>query len=551
MNVTTAFSGRRGRGSRWLALAVIAGVLAACGGSSDDGDANAGGGSGGNGGEEGGQFTIAANAVTTNLDMATYDGLAHRHAYDPVKGPLVRYVNLDELPEGSLNSPSDVEPWLAESYEIVDDGIVFTLRDDVKSAYGNPLTPEAVVYSMERMFAVPDPIGTSLAKQAGIDEKAPATATGENTVKINAKVNPLSLFVFETYWFSPLDNVEMEKHATAADPWATEWLKTNTAMFGAYQVAEFAPGESITYEQNPNYTLEELAYPEVVVQAVPESAARISLVQTGQANMINNIAYDSLKVLKDDDRVTVVETTGGQQDVLQLNKKDPALADPRVRQAISQAIDREALLEGPYQGFGTPSTSLVSSVIPTENSTSPAFEHDVDAARQLLADAGHSDLKLTIAANQTEMSNVSADALLTALRQQLGEAGIQVEVETVPSNADFRAGYSGGKYATWIRTEGPLAADPVYLFNLYYVKGAASNFQGDDLPALNQAVQQAAPLFDAERQQAVAPGIQAANEAVLSVPLMETITGFVYADGTCPGPVNRSFQYHPQAAEPC
>lgn len=495
------------------------------------------------GGDKQSTFVIAVDGLTNTADNQSYSGIGHRIVFDTIKAPLLQYETLKEN-GGSVTSPEDMKPFLAEKYEIVDGGVQMTLRTAVSSA-GNTLTAEDVKWTFERLYQVNDPVATGLAERAGIDPKAPVEVVDDKTFKINAKVNYLTLGILEGYQFFPLDSKDIKAKAGAADPWGKKYLTTHSATFGPYSISEFTPSESVTYTKNPNFTLFKPAWERVVMRHVPDAATRVSLLQTGQAQYIGQVGLEALAELRSDKRVNVMSTQYGGQDVLELVKTFKPFADERVREAISYAIDRKALAEGPYRGFAAPSTSVVSSAIATENSTADTYTFNPDRAKQLLAEAGQTNLKFTIYANKATMTG-PLESVLTAVRQNLADVGVQVAIESVASPTDYRAAYAAGKYEAWVRNEGPLQVDAQYLLNLYHHSKATSNFMAQSDAVLDAAIDKAGALRGAERQAAIAPGIKQFNDVMLDVPLVETARGDVYSSAICPGDRNLSYVVQPQ-----
>jgi|ADGO01.1.fsa_nt_gi ABC-type dipeptide transport system, periplasmic component len=506
--------------------------------------------SGGVGGDDDGEkiFVLAVDGITNSADANNYTGIGHRIIFDPIKAPLWQYKTFDEN-GGKVTSPEDMVGFLVESWEFVDGGIDVTLKEGIKSAAGNTLTSEDVKWTLERVFAVEDSVGVGLAQRAGINPEEPVTVIDERNLRINAEVNYLTLGILDGYQFFPLDSKTVQENSGPDDPWGKEYLSTHSATFGPYQITEFVPSESVTYERNPNFTLFETAWDRIVLRHVPDPATRVSLLQTGEAQYIGQVGFESLGELRNDSRATILSTQFGSQDVLELTKTFEPFQDERVRKAISYALDRQALADGPYRGFAAPSTSIVSTAINTHNSTDDAFNFNQDKARELLADAGYEDLSFTIYANETSMSG-PADSVLTALAQQLGDVGIKVSVQTVASPQDFRAAYSEGKYEAWIRSEGPLQVDAQYLLNLYHHTNAPSNFQAQSDPIIDAAIDAAGPLRGEERQAAIAPAIEQFNKTMLNVPLVETSRVDVYSSSVCPGARNLSYLIQPQYAKP-
>lgn len=533
---------------RRVLVAVVAGMLLASGCSAGtQTPATNGGTTGGAQAAAGGDFVIAVNGLTNSADPQSYTGTGHRIAFDPMKAPLFQYITFDDN-QGKVTSPENMVGFLAEDWKEVDGGIEVTLKDAV-SAAGNPLTSEDVKWTFERLSAVEDSVGMGLAQRAGIDLENPVTVIDEKNLKINATTNYLTMGILDGYQFFPFDSKLVAENTSADDPWGKEYLSTHSANFGPYSIVEFVPSESITYERNPNFNLYEPSWDRVVLRHIPDEATRVSLLQTGQAHYIGQVGLQALAELQNDDRANVLATQFGGQEVLNLVKTFEPFKDERVREAISYALDRESLSTGPYRGFAKPATSIISSAIATDNSTSDAYNFNQAKARELLAAAGQESLAFTIYANQATMSG-PADAVLTALKQQLSDVGINVEIQTVASPQDFRAAYSDGQYAAWIRAEGPLQVDAQYQLNLYHHTNATSNFMAQSDPVLDAAIDAAAPLKGAERQAAIAPGIKQFNETMLNVPMVESSRMDVYSSSVCPGARSLSYVIQPQYDRP-
>jgi peptide/nickel transport system substrate-binding protein len=522
------------------AAAVVALALSACSGSASSAPSTPTGPQ---------TFSIAYDSMTSTLDPITFDNGAHRTALDPVKAGLVHFKTIADNGD-KLTGPSDVEPYLATAYTEDATGINFTLGD-YKSAAGNTLSPDDVKYTFERLIATKDSIGAFLGKQGGLDVTNPVTITGANTVHVNLTVNPLSLFFFDYYNFMILDSTAVKAHATADDPWSLTWLTTNTATYGPYQATSFVPGQSVNYDANPNWTISPLAYAKLNIQAVPDAAARIVLVKTGKANMTASLPLDAMKPLATDNSVKVVVVPSQTQDVLELTKTFAPFQDERVRQAISLALDRPALVAGPYSTFGKPSTSVITSAVPGKNSTSEYYQKNTDKAKALLAAAGQSNLTFTITSNGSTSSSVPNDALLSALKTQLAVVGINVNVATVPAAADYLAAFHEQKYEAWIRIEGPAAIDAVFDLNLYHDSTGVSNWQKDADPVLDSAVTAAFNLSGDARDTAIAPGIESFNNLMTNIPLVEITNQYVYSKNTCPATPTLSVPISPIGATPC
>ena len=117
----------------------------------------------------------------------------------------------------------------------------------------------------------------------------------------------------------------------------------------------------------------------------------MQLLISGDVHFAQALTLDQYLSLDEDgsDGVDVYNCVGPQRDAFNLNYADPALADTRVRQAISMALDRDALIAGAYQGLASPSIAGLHQGFKDGLAKMPNYQYDPDRAKELLAEAGH------------------------------------------------------------------------------------------------------------------------------------------------------------------
>lgn len=468
-----------------VASACLLLILGACGGSSDD-----------NTNESGKTFTFAAVDAPSTLDVWThYEGETSRVNAFEWGSNLVEYAPAKNACE-TMQKSSDLTGNLAESWKYNDDKsqLLVTLRDGVKSAAGNVLTAEDVVWSFDRARKQSTIVTFLLTSVAQFNKDKPVEAVDDKTVAFNVET-PTALDVAILTWpqFAVLDSTEVKKHVTSSDEIAAEWLKTNSPNFGPWQIDSFKPGSEIVYTENPNFwnAKERGNVDKLIVRAVPDAATRLQLLESGSVDYAEKLAFDQYTKVEKSSAVELLNCASPNRDTLQLNEKFGAFANPDVRKAISMAIDRDALVEGVYDGLAKPAKTGVSDVYWKPGADAKKFTYDPDAAKQLLADAGVSDLKFGIMASPSR-PGAHAESLAIQIQSMLKKVGVTASIRMVPGGTEFSDDFFASKFDAVIYTEPPAVADPFYSLNLYNSSESFQNtfsYHNDEYDALTKKVQ--------------------------------------------------------------
>lgn len=492
-------------------------------------------------------LTMALSGVVTNVDPAVLQGRPSLVTAQGVVSTLVRYTH-EPSPGLTLHSPDDVMGELAESFEVNEDGsVTFTLREAM-SPYGNTVTSADVAWSFDRMIAL-DGIARFLMWLAKIDQEAPITIIDDRTFTLNVVDRSiLTVPVLTYYALGILDSVEAQANATDDDPWATEWLASNSSTFGPYQVESLAPGEEVRLVKNPNYwNVDTVDIDRIIMRSIPDAGNRLLLIGSGDADFVADLTFDLFASVASGGEYALAyeDARDTNLDELSLNNRFPPFDDPRVRAAVSLAIDREALIAGAYGGFGTPGRYPLSTAIPQPDPPADvAAGYDPDLARELLAEAGYGDgFSFTLTINPTR-PGPHAEAVAVILASQLREVGLDATIETIASPADFNAAVSGGEMEAWLYSVRPILSEPAYTIPLLFTSnGFAADGLGYDgytntrVDELSDAILAEVPgpardVYIAEVQEILATEFP-------FVPLVETIIPWVFREdlqGAWPNP---------------
>jgi peptide/nickel transport system substrate-binding protein len=392
---------------------------------------------------------------------------------------------------------------LAESWDYNADKtqLLIKLRPDAKSAAGNPLTADDVVWSFDREMKTSS-IVTFLANSvAQFTKKNTFEAVDANTVAVNLqKPTALDMAVFTWPQWTVMDAKEVKQHITAQDPLAKDWLKTNAANFGPWKVQSFDPGQEVTYTRNPNYWDKKTVgnIDKLVFRAVPDGATRLQLLESGAVDYAEKLSFDQYQQVSNNSATTLYNCASPNRDTLMLNEKFGAFAEPTVRQAISYAVNRDALVQGVYKGFAKPAAYGISDGYWAPPADSPKFSYDPAKAKALLQQAGVTNLSFAIMASPSR-PGAYAQSLAIQLQSMFTAIGVKAKIDMVPGATEFSDDFFGGKYDAVIYTEPPAVGDPFYSANLYNTTESFQNsfhYDNPEYDALAKQIQVTQPGGD-------------------------------------------------------
>ena len=312
-----------------------------------------------------------------------------------------------------INSAGEVEPALAESWDISEDGKVYTfkLHSGVKFHDGTDFDASDVKFALDRARAE-DSTNAQKGLFAAIDSVEVVDAlTGKVTLK-----QPQGSFLYNMGWGD----------AVIVAPESAEGNKENPVGTGPFKFEAWAKGSQITITKNPDYWGEAVALDKATFRIIPDAAAAVPALLSGDVDAFANMpAGDALPQIEADPRFKVVIGATEGETILSTNNKKPPFDNLKVRQAIAHALDRKAIIAGGASGYGTPIGSHFSPANAAYVDLTGTYPYDVAKAKELLKEAGYPDgfsatLKLPPPPYAREGGQVVAS--------QLKEIGINLEI---------------------------------------------------------------------------------------------------------------------------
>lgn len=343
---------------------------------------------------------VFAQANRPTLSVAV-PGISNSGTLEPLReqnNTAIRtlYSILETLTDVDRQGDLSLNAKLAESYRRLDErSVEFTIRKGVKFHNGAELTAEDVVFSYgpERMFGTTQ--GGSGAKPAPTEVAAAGKRiwstiesikdTGSNTVIITTKKPDLTLEAR----FSRLgaEIISRKGYMDAAD-W-TAWSRAPIGT-GPYKVADFRGDTELILDSHDDYWGGLPPAKQIRLVVVPEVASRVNGLFAGQYDLIVDVPPDQLKGIGSTAGVKAIG--GAVLNILELafDKTNPVLADPRIRQALTQAIDRQIIVDSLWDKRTDVPKGLQYKFYGDmfiDDWTAPAF--DPEKAKALLAEAGY------------------------------------------------------------------------------------------------------------------------------------------------------------------
>ncbi|SEP80152.1 peptide/nickel transport system substrate-binding protein [Devosia sp. YR412] len=410
-----------------------------------------------------------AFAATPNDQLVIGTSLAQVLSLDPQQGTEVKtqeiLANVYDRLVSFDGATSELQPQLAESWEIDETGVTFHLRDTT-FASGNPVTAADVVFSLTRLFKLDQSAAAGL-KTFGYNKdtvETLVTAVDDKTVRIeltDSIVGEALLYRLSGGVGSVVDSVEVLKHV-ANDDYGNEWLRTNTAGSGPFTLRRWSPNDLVLLEANPTFWGGESALKRVLFRHVPESQAARLMLERGDIDIANALTAADVRFFDGKEGFVIDQVKTGGFYVLAMNAGHEALSNPLVRQAIAYGIDYEGIgqtILGPYgQARNVPVPADWEGAI--EN---PDWSFQPEKAKELLAEAGYPNgFSLTI----KTIAQAPRVDLATAIQANLAEIGINLSVQQ-GNGADIVAAHRARDFDLLLPQNS--AADPTAL-------GALDNF---------------------------------------------------------------------------
>jgi peptide/nickel transport system substrate-binding protein len=424
-----------------------------------------------------------------------------------------------------------VQPGLASAYKVSDDGksVALTLRDGIMFSDGSPITAADVVWSLKRASKKDNGIWGFMIES--IDD---VVAEGDKTVTVKLKhPDPAILAALTVFNTGIMPQKAFEASAGASEEEKAKAFAEHPIGSGPFVLKAWDRGSSMKLVRNEHYWAKgedgkPLPYLDGIdFELIPDDATRILKLTSGELDGAELIPYSRVSELKSAANLDMQLFPSTRVQYLTLNVrpqiggKENPLANPKVRQAMNYAINKQAIVQIVTHGVGTPQTSYMSTATPLHTGDKPLYPYDLAKAKALMKEAGFekgfSTSLLVLAGNQDQLS------ISTAAQQMWSQIGIKLELQQVDNptlTKQYREGTFAMRNAAWTDD----IADPSEITSYFVysktIDALHSGWKNEEADALFEASQK--EMDPKKRAEQYARMQEIYNTSGPTVPLFET-----------------------------
>lgn len=455
------------RGGALALLALLLLALAGCGG----------------GGSDGGDTGTAQRGGTLKLDFGE-----EPTGLDPLSNYTYPEINIISQINETLfktNADGKVEPFLVKSYEKTPDQKTWTLQlqEGVTFSDGKPMTSADVVFSLESVRKSPL-WETIFGTVQSVRAPSPSTVVINGSKPMPALPASLTLFAAAVV---PKNYGGVAQKEFAQNPIGT----------GPFEIGTWKRGQSLTLVRNPSYWGPDKALlDEVVITASPSPESRMTQLRAGQIDVNFDPPWSQVESIESTPGLEVGKYALGLTDYLIVNSQKPLFKDPRAREAISLALNREDIVKAALNDYGPPAGSWFPLSLPYADSSIEPPQQDIAKASKLLDEA----VKATGEKPSFELlfsGQGSYAAIAQVAQQNLEEAGFEVKLKTLDQAVTLEL-LDKGEFDVDILSIYSTIPDPTELVTFYV--GTEALWSRADTTEVSKLGEEAASEADSEKR---------------------------------------------------
>jgi peptide/nickel transport system substrate-binding protein len=411
--------------------------------------------------KEGGTLVVAIPGDIKRTDPALIDDSNTSYVMQNVMEGLV------SLKPGTTG---ELVPALAESWELSPDGLTYTfkIRQGVKFHDGTDVDAAAIKYNYDRWIAFPKELqdysyyaGAVFGGYGDGSNIAATDAPDASTFTITLK-SPVSSFLLSQTLTPFTISSPTALKAGKADNTVTDVTQIPYAQggdgamvgTGPYKFKSWTIGDNVTLEKNPDYWAADAVghVDEIVFKPVAEEAQRINGLSTGEIDIAQTIAPIDIATVQGNADLQVIDR-GKSCNLfhLGLNETYKLTANPKIREAIAYAINKQALIDAFYAGQAV----VADNWMPPDTQYYKAENlptYDPEKAKALIAESGETDLTLDFwyPSDVTRPYMPDPKGIFEAISRDLEAVGFTIKPNTATWNPDYLDAEFAGKYPAWL-----------------------------------------------------------------------------------------------------
>jgi peptide/nickel transport system substrate-binding protein len=425
-----------------------------------------------------------AAAPRNRLVVAMSIGIESMHPYSQSSAPI--YGLWSHIIESLVDTEYDKRGYfgeLAESWKAQGSEWTFRLRQGISYHDGSPLTAKDVAYSYQRILTDKRSL-----QGANLSDIKDIKVIDDQTVALVTKKPKAALLTL-------INNRLIVSHKAAER--LGDKMDDQTIGTGPYRFAAWERGAHFTMVRNEKYWRQPASIPEIIWRPIKEDAARLAALESGQADIINNVPPHEAMRLKNHPRIRVEVVRGLRIMFIALNPAYKPFDNKLVRQAFNLAVDQEAIIKHIHEDQAYPLTGLVGPQMPGYDPGIKNYPYDPEKAKQMLADAGFPN-GLTVDFYSPSGRYPKDRETAQAVVSQLAKAGIRANLKT-PEWAVFESEYNGGKYGMYMIGRG--SVDDLEAFFIRYFRSGRSKRLNYTNPEFDKLFDQQSEEFDPDQRE--------------------------------------------------
>ncbi len=452
-------------------LGVLILILAAC---TDDSNVEEEATEGEETAAEGGTLTLALPSDAVSMDPHGSNDVPSEQIRDTIYEPLL-----------TQDENFEIVPVLAEEYEQIDDTTwEFKLREGVTFHDGSEFNAEVVKANIERVKdiakASPRSFLLDMVSEVNIIDdytvelvtEYPFAPLANNLTHGAGKMISKDLIdadyqqaldeagsdlsLDEYYELRDAGGSEHEDVANEISAYVGQLVESEPVGTNYFKFDSRSPGEQTSVVRNDDYWGDTALLDGVTFKVVSEPGSRIAELESGSSDAILATLSSNIERVDSNEDVTLLRNDSVSIDYIGFNTEKEPFNDPKVRQAITHAFDSEAVLEGVYNGSGTPAEAPLAPGVLGYSEDLEGLDYNMERAQELLNEAGVEDLTINLMVNDDNPERV--DVALW-LQESLSTLGITVNVEQVEWGA-YLAATGAGEHDMFILGWSNSTGDP-------------------------------------------------------------------------------------------
>ena len=346
-------------------------------------------------------FTAPAQSATPKSTFVIAKDLADIITMDPAEvfeltaGEVI--ANLyDRIMMFEAENLTELVGGVAESYAVSEDGktITFRIRDGLKFHSGNPVRPEDVEFSLERVIKLkktPSFIVTQFGwNESNVDDLIEIVDDRHVRVTIVEDFSPVLVLNALSAGIASVVDKELVLANEVDGDLGNQWLKTNSAGSGAFSLKSWMANETVVLDANPDYRHGAPGMKRIILRHVAEPSAQRLLLEKGDIDLARNLTPDQVKGIEGNPDIAIDVHPKGTVVYLAANDSHPILGKDEVVQAMRHAIDYHAMADTFLAGQFVVHQAFWPAGLWAAYTETP-YRRDIAKAKSLLEQAGHGD----------------------------------------------------------------------------------------------------------------------------------------------------------------